>query len=219
MTTPATVLFDLDGTLLDTAPDMGMAANRVLAEYNLPPLSQEQIYRHTSHGARGLLTAGFGDKAKEQDPIALRARFLHHYGQAICSGTTLYEGIEALLDLLEHQAIPWGIVTNKPEGLTHQLLTFFPRLQQAQVIVGADTYAHAKPHPLPLLEAAKTLNCAPEHCFYVGDIENDMLAARAANMGAAVAAWGYTGGDDVISKWEADHIFATPHHLSAFIGS
>ncbi|WP_025740260.1 phosphoglycolate phosphatase [Salinivibrio socompensis] len=217
--TPSTVLFDLDGTLLDTAPDMGEAANRVLAEFDLPPLTREQIYTHTSFGARGLLTAGFGKQAKFQDPIALRARFLYHYGQAICQGTQVYDGIEALLDRLSRLKICWGIVTNKPEGLTHQLLAHFPRLQAAQVIVGADTYAHAKPHPLPLLEAAKTLNCAPERCFYVGDIENDTLAARAANMQSVVAGWGYTGDPALISNWEADHIFTTPAQLSAFLGS
>ncbi|SIN92682.1 phosphoglycolate phosphatase [Salinivibrio sp. ES.052] len=217
--TPSTVLFDLDGTLLDTAPDMGEAANRVLSEFGLSPLTQEQIYTHTSFGARGLLTAGFGDQAKHQDPVALRARFLYHYGQDICQGTQIYSGIDALLDKLDHLGVPWGIVTNKPEGLTHQLLAFFPRLQRARVIVGADTYAHAKPHPMPLLEAAKTLNCVPQQSLYVGDIENDILAARAANMGSVVAGWGYVGDPALIRNWEADHIFSSPNQLSAFLGS
>ncbi|OOE44426.1 phosphoglycolate phosphatase [Salinivibrio kushneri] len=217
--TPSTILFDLDGTLLDTAPDMGEAANRVLAEFDLPPLTREQIYTHTSFGARGLLSAGFGEQAQYQDPVALRARFLHHYGDAICHGTQLYAGIDTLLDKLDQLRIPWGIVTNKPEALTHQLLAFFPRLQEARVIVGADTYAHAKPHPMPLLEAAKSLNCVPQQGLYVGDIENDILAARAANMGAGVAGWGYTGDQALVHNWKADHIFARPDQLSAILGS
>ncbi|PKF51321.1 phosphoglycolate phosphatase [Enterovibrio nigricans] len=203
------VLFDLDGTLLDTAPDMASAANQVLREFGLPPLTERQIQANTSLGARGLLRVGFGDemKDKDKDIDALRLSFLKHYEQNICRATRMYDGVPELLNILSQQNIPWGIMTNKPGFLTRQLLPYFPPLQNAQALVCADTLAVAKPHPEPLIHAAEQLNVRPESCIYVGDIRNDIVAAKAAGMHSAVAAWGYI--DDSIDPhdWDADLIF------------
>lgn len=207
------VLFDLDGTLLDTAPDMASAANNVLKEYGHPPLSEAQIQANTSHGARGLLRAGFGEAIHGKDVDQLRHSFLAHYADNICTTTTLYQGVEELLEQLSVQNIPWGIVTNKPGFLTGMLLPYFPLLLQARTIVCADTTPHAKPHPTPLLHGASILTVEPAQCLYVGDIQNDIIAAKAANMYSAVAAWGYIGKDDQPEQWEADQIFNTPEKI------
>ncbi|USH01518.1 HAD-IA family hydrolase [Grimontia kaedaensis] len=204
------VLFDLDGTLLDTAPDMANAANCVLRDHGLPPLSESQIQANTSHGARGLLRTGFGDALQGKDLDQLRLSFLEHYAENICTTTTLYSGVIELLEQLTERQIPWGIVTNKPGFLTGMLLPYFPLLLQARTIVCADTTPHAKPHPAPLLHGASILTIKPEQCLYVGDIQNDIVAAKAANMMSAVASWGYIGETDRPTEWEADQIFNKP---------
>ncbi|MBV7297660.1 HAD family hydrolase [Enterovibrio paralichthyis] len=201
------VLFDLDGTLLDTAPDMANAANNVLKDHGLPPLKPEQVQALTSHGARGLLKAGFGNALEGKNIDELRLAFLDHYATSICIDTNLYAGVNELLNGLSEKGIPWGIVTNKPGFLTGMLLPYFPELLQARTIVCADTTPHAKPHPAPLLHGASILAIAPEQCLYVGDIENDIVAAKAASMYSAVAGWGYIGKDDDPCLWEADLIF------------
>lgn len=201
------VLFDLDGTLLDTAPDMAHAANMVLKDHGLPALSQAQIQAHTSHGARGLLRAGFGDALAGKDIDQLRLAFLDHYAENICRATTIYSGVRELLHTLSTRKVPWGIVTNKPGQLTGMLLPYFPELLAAQTIVCADTTPHAKPHPAPLQHGAAMLSVPAQHCLYVGDIQNDIVAAKAAEMHSAVAAWGYIGTGEDPGQWEADLIF------------
>ncbi|KXF82177.1 phosphoglycolate phosphatase [Enterovibrio coralii] len=201
------VLFDLDGTLLDTAPDMANAANMVLKEYGLPPLSDEQIQANTSHGARGLLKTGFGDQIEGKDIDSLRLSFLKHYERDICRATCMYEGVVELLQALDAKNVPWGIMTNKPGFLTHQLFTYFPALQQTRALVCADTLPVAKPHPEPLIHTAELLNVSPRDCIYIGDIQNDIVAAKAAGMYSAVAAWGYVGKGVDPLEWEADLVF------------
>ncbi|MDD1781759.1 phosphoglycolate phosphatase [Enterovibrio sp. ZSDZ35] len=201
------VLFDLDGTLLDTAPDMANAANQVLIEHGLTPLSKAQIQANTSHGARGLLRAGFGKEIEGKDVDALRLMFLKHYEKDICRATSMYSGVPELLQALTKQSIPWGIMTNKPGYLTHQLLTYFPDLQNAQALVCADTLPVAKPHPEPLILSAERLGVTPESCIYIGDIQNDIVAAKAAGMYSAVASWGYISTTTDPLDWEADLIF------------
>ena len=207
------VLFDLDGTLLDTAPDMAEAANKVLADYDHGPLTEEQIQANTSYGAKGLLTAGFGSIPSHLDAQQLRREFLGYYQQNICDGTSIYRGINRLLAYLDHQRIPWGIMTNKPGFLTELLLPFFPELQKAQVIVCGDTLTVAKPHPEPLLHASEMLGIAHTACAYIGDIEKDMIAANAARMHGYVAGWGYIGEDHTPSTWQAKGILPTPEAL------
>ncbi|MGF1756901.1 HAD-IA family hydrolase [Photobacterium sagamiensis] len=204
------VLFDLDGTLLDTAPDMAEAANRVLADYDHGPLTAPQIKANTSYGAKGLLSAGFGVIPPHLDLPKLRQEFLGYYQQNICVGTSIYQGIRQLLSYLEQQAIPWGIMTNKPGFLTDMLLPFFPELLKAQAIVCGDTLALAKPHPEPLLYASELLGVDHNTCAYIGDIEKDMIAARAANMHRYIAGWGYIGESHTPEHWEAHGILQTP---------
>ncbi|WP_407332713.1 HAD family hydrolase [Enterovibrio sp. 27052020O] len=201
------VLFDLDGTLLDTAPDMANAANCVLCDYGLPPLNDAQIQANTSHGARGLLRAGFGDSLEGREIDTLLLSFLDHYEKSICTDTKLYEGVIDLVAQLSARNIPWGIVTNKPGFLTSMLLPYFPELEQTQALVCADTLSRAKPHPDPLIYAAGLISVLPSQCLYVGDIENDIVAAKAAGMYSAVAAWGYIGAEQNPVEWDADLIF------------
>ncbi|UXI02238.1 HAD family hydrolase [Photobacterium sp. TY1-4] len=207
------ILFDLDGTLLDTAPDMAEAANRVLADYHQAPLTDEQIRANTSYGARGLLTAGFGTIPTHLDAAQLRREFLHYYQQNICEGTSIYRGINKVLAYLETQHIPWGIMTNKPGFLTELLLPFFPELLKAQVVVCGDTLAVAKPHPEPLLHASELLGIPHTACAYIGDIEKDMIAANAARMHGLVAGWGYIGKEHRPDAWLARGILPTPEAL------
>ncbi|UTV28668.1 HAD family hydrolase [Photobacterium atrarenae] len=207
------ILFDLDGTLLDTAPDMAEAANRVLADYNQAPLTDEQIKANTSYGARGLLTAGFGAIPAHLDADQLRREFLHYYQQNICEGTSVYRGINKVLAYLEAHQIPWGIMTNKPGFLTELLLPFFPELLKAQVVVCGDTLAVAKPHPEPLLHASELLGIPHTACAYVGDIEKDMIAANAARMHGLVAGWGYIGQTHHPEAWQAREVLPAPEAL------
>ncbi|MEZ9523491.1 HAD family hydrolase [Enterovibrio norvegicus] len=207
------VLFDLDGTLLDTAPDMANAANCVLADYGLSPLNERQIKANTSYGARGLLRAGFGNQIEGKDLDALRQSFLHHYANNICTTTQLYPGVVTLLDGLEAMNVPWGIVTNKPGFLTEMLLPYFPRLLSTGTLVCADTLSKAKPHPEPLLHAAMELGIDNQACLYIGDIEGDIIAANAANMISAVAAWGYIGSEHKPLEWDADLVFNKPEEI------
>ncbi|MDV5169432.1 HAD-IA family hydrolase [Photobacterium rosenbergii] len=213
------VLFDLDGTLLDTAPDMADAANRVLADYDQPPLTQQQIQANTSMGAKGLLTAGFGNIPAHLDIMALREEFLRYYEDKICVNTSLYQGVTALLAQLEEKGIHWGIMTNKPGFLTDMLLPFFPELLRAKTVVCGDTLAVAKPHPEPLLHASQQMGVDHRDCIYIGDIEKDMIAAKAANMAGYVAGWGYIGDEHTPSDWHAQGVLSHPSEILAVVGS
>ncbi|WEM41440.1 HAD-IA family hydrolase [Photobacterium sp. DA100] len=213
------ILFDLDGTLLDTAPDMADAANRVLADYNLPPLTEQQIQANTSMGAKGLLTAGFGTIPEHLDIMALREEFLRYYQEKICVNTSLYHGVAALLEQLEERDIAWGIMTNKPGFLTDMLLPFFPPLLRAQAIVCGDTLAVAKPHPEPLLHASRLMGIDHQDCIYIGDIEKDMIAAQAANMTGYVAGWGYIGEEHTPSDWHAHGVLTHPSDIIAVVST
>ncbi|RXJ73648.1 HAD family hydrolase [Veronia nyctiphanis] len=207
------VLFDLDGTLLDTAPDMGRAANIVLKLHGQPPLSDEQVRKCSSFGSRGLLLDGFnGDIPEGIMPLA-RKQFLDAYSADINRGTQYYPGILSLLDALDEKGLKWGIVTNKPGDLTEQLLRFYPRLESADTIVSPDTLSVAKPDPSPLLYAAQQLGTHPESCLYVGDVKSDVVAAKAANMKSGVAKWGYISDHGQISDWEPDQIFNSPTQI------
>ncbi len=145
------VLFDLDGTILDTADDLGAALNFVLTEYNLPTITSEAYRPIASDGAKGLLELGFGDKISDYDFATLRQMFLNYYENNIAHHTKLYDGITELINELNTKNIAWGIVTNKPEGLTLKLLPYFPELAQSQVMVGGDSLAERKPHPAPII--------------------------------------------------------------------
>lgn len=209
MTSIKAVLFDLDGTLLDTANDLGEALNYVLSKYQLPPISRQHYRPVASDGAKGLLELGFKDQLSQFDYDQLRDEFLTFYQQNIAHHTQLYNGISELIASLNNRNIPWGIVTNKPESLTKQLLPYFSELSSSAVMVAGDTLTQRKPDPAPLYYACETLNVLPEHCLYVGDAQRDIEAGNRANMTTIVAAWGYIKSSDDISSWQADKIANT----------
>jgi len=210
---PEAVLFDLDGTLIDTAPDMGGALNNLLIEENLPPLPLETIRPLVSQGGLVLTRLGFAERVDEAEIEPLRQRFLQHYRAVVADNSRLFEGLETVLQDLEALSIPWGIVTNKPEWLTHPLLEQLGLATRTAVVIGGDTLAQRKPHPQPLLEAARRIGIDSRRCIYVGDDERDIVAGRAALMQTLVAAYGYIEDADAIESWNADGVIDRPIDL------
>jgi 2-phosphoglycolate phosphatase len=220
MTQPpfAAVLFDLDGTLLDTAPDLGAAANHVLAQIGKAPLSDVVIRQTASDGALALIKAGLSETEQaEHDLSALRQQFLAHYAQHLYVGTRPYDGIVELIDWLNSNSTPWGIVTNKPAFLTTPLLELVTELPRCAVAVSADTLPLRKPHPEPLWHACKQIGIAAKECLYVGDHIRDIEAGRNAGMATAIAAWGYIAENECLTDWQADIKMADPRRLLAWL--
>ena len=211
------VLFDLDGTLVDTAPDLGLALNLLRGRHGQPPLPDSEIRPHASHGARGLLQAGFGLSAEHPEFEAYRSEFLNLYAENICRDSRLFDGILELLDTLEARRIPWGVVTNKPARFTEPLLSLLNLAERAATIVSGDTCREPKPHPDPMHYAASELGLTPAACLYVGDAERDVDAARAAGMQAVVALWGYLAGHDRPQDWGAIACIAAPGEVLNFL--
>ncbi len=207
------VLFDLDGTLIDTAPDMGGALNNLLIEENLDPIPIESLRPYVSQGGLVLTRLGFAGKVPEDAIEPLRQRFLHHYRAIVADESRLFDGYQAILDELDRRAMPWGIVTNKPEWLTHPLLQQLELAQRCAVVIGGDTLENRKPHPQPLLVAAERLGFACDNCIYVGDDERDIVAGKAANMKTLVAAYGYIEDAAAIEGWQADGVIDNPRDL------
>ncbi len=207
------VLFDLDGTLIDTAPDMGGALNNLLREENHDPLPLERIRPYVSQGGLVLTRLGFADRVDETEIEPLRQRFLHHYRAIVADESRLFDGFEAVLDDLETRGISWGIVTNKPEWLTWPLLEGLGLATRAGVVIGGDTLPRRKPDPLPLLAAAERIQVDPQSCVYVGDDERDIVAGRAAGMLTLVADWGYIEASLDTAAWGADGHVASPNEL------
>lgn len=210
------VLLDLDGTLLDTAPDMANALNLLRRERGVPVLSYEAIRPHVSHGAAAMIRLGFPD-APDDEVVDLRGRFLELYREHLAGGTRLFDGFESVLAALEGRGVPWGIVTNKPAFLTEPLLAALGLEKRAACVVSGDTVAQRKPHPAPMLHAAKLIAHEPAHCLYVGDAQRDVQAARAAGMRVVVALFGYLADSDRPESWEADALIATPVALLEWI--
>lgn len=211
------VLFDLDGTILDTAVDLGGALNHVLRHFGFPEKTETEYRNQASNGALGLLTLGFGDKLENYDMAELRAMFLAYYEHNIAVKTTFYEGFEQLLVSLNDMNIPWGIVTNKPEYLTLKLLPHYKLFESCGVVVGGDTLPQRKPDPAPLIFAADKLNVAPSDCLYVGDAPRDIEAGNACNMKTIIAEWGYIDDLDCTKNWQADFSTKTPQEILQFI--
>ncbi len=207
------ILFDLDGTLADTAPDLARALNRVRAEQGLPPLPSEVARPHTSSGARGLLKAGFDITPESEGYRALRERFLDFYEKELCVETRLFEGIPELLVKIRARKVPWGIVTNKGKRFTEPLLRLLAVDHLAGCVVSGDSTRHIKPHPAPLLLAASLLSQRPADCVYIGDDLRDSQAARAAGMHFVAAGWGYHGEGGDPNAWDADAVIAHPREL------
>jgi phosphoglycolate phosphatase len=210
------VLFDLDGTLADTAPDLTYALNRVRGARGLPPLPLGATRPVASQGARGLIGAGFNLCPGDSGYDALRDEFLAVYADNLCRETRLFAGIPELLDRLEARAIPWGVVTNKAERFTLPLLDLLKVRSRTACVIGGDTTGRIKPHPEPLLAASRAIALPPAVCIYVGDDQRDVEAGRAAGMKTAIAKWGYLNGQ-YPENWDADCMIEQPLDLPRFL--
>lgn len=214
---PAAILFDLDGTLADTAPDLAAAVNKLRTDQGLKPAPYETLRPFASAGARGLIGAAFGITPQDAAYGALRDQFLIYYETDIANESVLFPGVERLLAALGDRGIAWGIVTNKAARLTDALV---PRigLQHADCVISGDTASHPKPHAAPLLEAARRIDVRPDRCWYVGDDLRDIEAGRAAGMATIAAAWGYCSGSDA-ATWDADCVLGMPMDIVARLGA
>jgi N-acetyl-D-muramate 6-phosphate phosphatase len=211
--TVAAVLFDLDGTLADSAGDLAAAVNRMRAERGLGAVPVAALRPHASAGARGLLGAGMGITPDDADYPALRDQFLEYYAAGLDRNTQLFDGIGALLDALDERSLPWGIVTNKAARFTQPVVAALRLDRRAGAIVSGDTTAHPKPHPAPLLHAAMLLGVDAARCAYVGDDLRDVVAGNAAGMATIVAEYGYLGERGCSDDWPATGWIDTPIEL------
>ncbi|MEI6737892.1 MAG: HAD-IA family hydrolase [Pseudomonadota bacterium] len=207
--TPKAILFDLDGTFADTAPDMAFAANVLLKARKMDTLPLSEFRPHVSLGGRGMIKVAFGIGPEDAEFVLLRDEFLDVYEQNLCRNTMLFEGMNETAAALERHHIAWGIVTNKSMRFTDPLLKQLGIDRRAGCIVSGDTTPHTKPHPAPLLHAAALLGVEPETCWYVGDDERDIIAAHAAGMKSIIALYGYLGGTDP-ATWNAHAAVYTP---------
>jgi len=212
-----TVLFDLDGTLADTAPDLADALNTVLGNNGKAPLPFEQIRPVVSHGGIALVRLGFGIEPEHPEFDALRQQLLDVYANGIANKTKLFPGMAELLSSIETAGMNWGVVTNKPTWLTKPLLDALQLTQRAVSIVSGDTLAERKPHPSPLLYACEQAGSHSMECVYVGDAERDIVAGHRAGMKTVVALFGYLGEDDRPETWGADALLETPHHIKEWL--
>ena len=211
------VLFDLDGTLADSAPDLAAALNRVRADEGLPSVDAGTLRGHSSSGARGMLQAGMQIASDHPRYLELRDAFLAHYARVLADSTQLFDGVAAMLDALDARGIRWGVVTNKAERYTGPVTAALGLASRAAVIVSGDTTPHPKPHPAPLLHAAEKLAIDPALCAYVGDDLRDIEAGRAAAMATLVARWGYMGIDADPDRWPADGWLDAPGDLVTWL--
>ena len=211
------VLFDLDGTLVDSAPDLAGAANRLRAEHGLPPLPYEDLRPMVGSGARGMVGVAFSVKPGDSGFEELRDAFLDRYETGLLERTRPFDGVETLLAALEAAGLPWGIVTNKATRFTRPIVEGLGLAARAAAVVCGDTTPHAKPHPAPLLHAAQAMGVPPEGLAYVGDDLRDAQAARAAGMRMIAAAWGYLGLGDPPAAWGADVVLDAPGEVLAWV--
>jgi N-acetyl-D-muramate 6-phosphate phosphatase len=210
------VLFDLDGTLADTAPDLAYAVNCMRLSRQLPALPVAATRAYTSMGARGLLGIGLDVTPEHPDYEAMRDEFLSIYADNLCRETRLFPGMAELLDELERRGLRWGVVTNKAERYTHPLLKLLGVDHRAACVIGGDTTGKTKPDPAPLFAATDRMGIAAEYCIYVGDDRRDVEAGRAAGMRTIVAKFGYLHGNDP-ETWAADAMIDTPGDLLLYL--
>lgn len=214
-----TVLFDLDGTFADTAPDLADALNRTLLANRREALPFERIRPVVSHGGRALIELGFGIKDDNPNFETLRQQLLQFYQSDIARHTQLFPGIEELLAGLQRDGLRWGIVTNKPAWLTEPLLASLSLSQAPCSVVSGDTLPQRKPDPAPLLHASRQCDCRPEECLYIGDAERDIVAGKRAGMQTMVAGYGYLGEHDDPAQWQADSYVQQPQSIYPWINA
>ena len=212
------VLFDLDGTLVDSAPDLAGAANELRHAHGLLPLPFESLRPMVGSGARGMLNAAFGIVPGDPRFDALRSDFLDRYEARMLRETRVFERVGPVLQALEQQGLRWGIVTNKIARFAVPLVEGLGLRARCAVLISGDTTAFAKPHPQPLREAARQLGLAPERCIYVGDDRRDVEAGRGARMPTLAAAWGYLGRDESVHDWNTDAVLEHPQQLLNWLG-
>jgi phosphoglycolate phosphatase len=211
------ILFDLDGTLLDTAADLALALNNLLAIHNQPTLPVDEIKPFISQGSTAMIEYCFGINSHDPRFENLRQQFLQQYRNNFTCHTVPFPGVEELIDELHRQTIPWGVVTNKTENLAKPLLAEFSFADTCRCIIGCDTLPQAKPHPAPLLYACQFVHSQPAECIYVGDARRDIEAGLAAGMKTVVANYGYIPVDDPPTHWGAEHIVQHPNELLAMV--
>ena len=197
------MLFDLDGTLIDRAPDLGAAADKMRTDRGLPSLPLERYRPMAGAGARGMLGEAFGITPDHPEFGVLRDEFFANYQACMTLRTRVFEGVEELVRRLTQNQLAWGVVTNKSARFTDPLTRALPLFASAGAVVSGDTTPHSKPHPAPLIEASARLGIAPEHCIYVGDDERDIVAGLAANMGTVAATYGYLSSESNAREWGA----------------
>jgi N-acetyl-D-muramate 6-phosphate phosphatase len=213
---PRAIFFDLDGTLIDSAPDLGAAADKMRTDRGLSSLPMERYRPMAGAGARGMLKIAFDMQPDHADFDRMREEFFHNYECAMTVSTYAFDGVAHMLRSIEQQATVWGIVTNKSRRFTDPLVRQMPVLLGASAVVSGDTTAHAKPHPAPLIEAARQAGQNPHECWYVGDDKRDIDAGRAAGMFTIAAAWGYMG-EHQIDTWAADSVAHQPQDIIALM--
>jgi N-acetyl-D-muramate 6-phosphate phosphatase len=211
------VLFDLDGTFADTAPDLAAALNHTRATRHLPPLPLEVLRPQCSHGSRGLLKTGFDIEPGHPDYDTLRDIFLDYYASNICVQTKLFGDTAKLVSELELRGIKWGIVTNKPHRYTVPLMQALGYADRAACLISGDTCTHPKPHPEPLLKACQIIGVTPAQCLYLGDDLRDMHAANASGMQGIIANYGYVGDDASVANWGAHGSIDSPSDLLRYL--
>ena len=211
------VLFDLDGTLIDSAPDLAGACNDMRLERGLEPLPYETLRSMVGSGARGMVGAGFGLTPDDPGYFELRDEFLSRYEARMTLETRVFADVLPVLDALRMRGVPWGIVTNKATRFAEPLVAWLDFGGDVATLVCGDTTGNSKPHPAPLLEAARRLQVAPGACVYVGDDRRDVDAGRAAGMRTVAAGWGYLGIGEPALAWGADLVIDRPHQLLGWI--
>ena len=210
---PASVLFDLDGTVIDSAPDLAGTANDMRRARGLEPAAFESLRPWVGAGARGMIGAAFGTAPGDARFDDLKDEFLERYALRLLADTRVFDAMEAVLDAIQSRGVPWGIVTNKHARFTMPIVRGLGLDRRAAVVVCGDTTLHAKPHPAPLLEAARRVGVDASLCVYIGDDRRDMQAARAAGMRAGVARWGYIEPADDVATWGGDAMLDGPDDI------
>ncbi|MNS81266.1 Phosphoglycolate phosphatase [compost metagenome] len=207
------ILFDLDGTLIDSAPDLGAAADQMRVVRGLPSLPMADYRPFAGSGARGMLRVAFGLHPEDEQFPVMREEFFQNYERRMTQDTTVFDGVSEMLTNIVTRQLQWGVVTNKSKRFTEPLSRQMSLFATAGAVVSGDTTPHAKPHPEPLFEAARRIGVAPESCVYVGDDERDILAGKAAGMYTVAAVYGYLGEKQSVAHWQADDVIESPHEL------